>query len=271
MYGVNELDYHADRASLSVSGAKILTNEGPAAFAWERENPTFSDAFDFGSAAHAMVLGIGAELVVHEYDPKKVKSPKATNTWKAEQSEARERGAVLLLPDEYAVVRAMADRLMEHKVASQLLGEGEPEVSAYAVDPDTGVMRRGRVDWLGPRIVTDYKTAAGSVHPRNLSGRYGTVRKWGYDRQAAWYLDLLRDCGHPATHFAFIFQAKAAPYSVTVAVVPEDQLHEARSLNADALRIFRDCTDSGDWPDVVPDDSWAAIDLYEQTYYLETA
>lgn len=263
--GIDEQEYHRDPTSLSVSGAKILTDEGPAAFRWAQDHPRHSDAFDIGSAAHALVLGVGAPIVEVPHDDWRTKAAQA------ERDLAREDGCTPLLTKDYAVVRAMADKLSEHTTAMRLLSEGRPEVSIYAPDERTGVMRRGRVDWLHPSLVVDYKTTAGSVHPTALAGRYGTVRKWGYDRQAAWYLDLLRDLGHPALGFAFIFQAKAAPYSVTVATVDDDDLWEARDKNADALTLFAACTESGIWPEPVPTDSWARLSLTQQTYIEESA
>ncbi len=103
----------------------------------------------------------------------------------------------------------MAERLSEHRLAMQLLGAGEPEVSAYAVDEATGVTARGRFDWLGPAVLTDYKTTPQRRSARPI-GRYGAIKKWGYDKQAAWYTDLARDLGHPASAFAFIFRMEGA-------------------------------------------------------------
>jgi hypothetical protein len=264
---VPEAEYHADRLSLSVSGAKLLL-KAPAIFRHRLEHPEHKDVFDFGSAAHALVLGVGAELVVHQYDVDKVKSPKSTNAWKAQQAEVREAGAVLLLPDEHAAVTAMADALSSHTLAMRLLSEGQPEVSAYAPDEATGVMRRGRFDWLGAAVLTDYKTCV-SANPRDWSGRYGVISKLRYDAQAAWYLDLARDLGHPAAAFAFVAQEKEPPYLVSVVYVDDADLWQARDDNAAALALFRDCTAAGRWPGYLPDDAAALVSLTDQTYRIE--
>lgn len=236
--------YHSDPESLSVSGAKTLL-KAPALFKWQRDHPAPpKDIFDFGTAAHALVLGVGCELVVHECDAEKVKSPKSTAAWKEQQAKVRAAGNVLLLPEEHAAVVAMADRLAEHETATRLLSEGRPEVLAYCPDEATGVMRRGWFDWLGPAILTDYKTAA-SVEPWAFAG---AVAKYGYHMQAAWYLDLARDLGHPAEAFAFICQEKTAPYLVEVYDLDADAIARGRELNRRALERFRDCRESGIWP-----------------------
>src|SRR3954471_5458063 len=96
---IPELAYHADcvsEGSLSCSGAKkLLPPSCPALFKWERENPPPPKRqFDFGHAAHKLVLGVGPELVG-------VDAPDwRTNAAKAQRDEARARGAVPLLVHE---------------------------------------------------------------------------------------------------------------------------------------------------------------------------
>lgn len=250
--GVDELEYHAHRSSLSHSGAKLILRS-PAHYHWALDHPAYKDVFDFGSAAHARVLGVGSEIVVHEYDAEKVKSPKSTNAWKVEQAEVRKRGGVLLLPDEYAVVGAMADQLASHRLAMRLLSEGQPEVSAFAPDEETGVLRRSRFDWLGANILTDYKTAVSS----EPSAFVRAAANYGYHSQHAWYLDLAGDLGHPAQAFAFIVQEKEPPYVVTVIELPTDLVDVGRVRNRIALQRYRDCVESGHWPGYVSDDDFA--------------
>lgn len=262
VHDLDEATYHADRNSLSVSGAKVLL-KSPALFKHQQDNPVQRDVFDYGSAAHALVLGVGMESIyvtpLEEF---------RTNVAKAEKEEARRVGLSVVTPSEWEQICAMADRLSEHTLAMRLLSEGEAEVSAYAVDEATGVMRRGRFDWLGTSVLTDYKTCA-SANPRDLAGRYGAVAKYGYDQQAAWYTDLARDLGHPAAAFAFIFQEKAAPYQVTVAYIDDTDLADARAHNRAALERFRDCTAAGLWPAYLPSDTAARLSLTDQTYFEE--
>lgn len=258
---VPEADYHADRGSLSVSGAKTIL-KAPALFRWQQDNPVHKDVFDIGTAAHKLVLGVGTPIVTIDADSWRTKAAQEA------RDDARANGETPLLAADAARVQAMADALSSHTLAMRLLSDGRPEVSAYCEDKATGVTRRGRFDWLGANVLTDYKTAASS-DPRDLAGKYGAVKKWGYDQQAAWYTDLARDLGHPAAAFAFIFQMKEPPYLVTVAYVDDADLWDARARNAHALERFRDCTESGVWPGYLPDDTAALIDLSMPTYTEE--
>ncbi len=235
---VDERSYHTDLTSLSVSGAKVLL-KAPALFRWQQDHPVHKDVFDFGSAAHALVLGAGMESIyVTPLDEFR------TNAAKAEKAEARRVGLSVVTPAEWLTVCDMADVLATHETAMRLLSDGKPEVSAYARDEATGVMRRCRFDWLGSRILTDYKSTR-SADPWSFGG---DVAKFGYHLQAAWYLDLARDLGHPAEAFAFIAQEKEPPYLVEVYDLDEPALARGRELNNRALERFRDCTESGIWP-----------------------
>ena len=257
---IPEADYHADRDSLSVSGAKVIL-KAPALFRWQQDHPVHKDVFDFGTAAHALVLGVGAPIV-----------PVDSDSWRGKyaqqlREEAREAGNVALLEKDYERVQQMAEALKSHRLAMRLLSEGRPEVSAYAEDEATGVIRRGRFDWLGPTILTDYKTAVSSEPNAFVKA----AANFGYHMQAAWYADLARDLGHPADAFAFIAQEKEAPYLVTVIELPPELVAIGRDRNRRALERFRDCTESGYWPGYVPDDTFAQPAaprwaLYDQEY-----
>lgn len=244
---IPEGEYHSDRNSLSVSGAKVLL-KAPALFKWQQDHPVHRDVFDFGSAAHALVLGAGMESIyvtpAEEFRTKEAK---------AEKAEAQRVGLSIVTPSDWLKVCDMADALSSHRLATHLLSEGKPEVSAYALDEPTGVIRRGRFDWLGSTILTDYKTALTSEPTAFVKAAVN----FGYHMQAAWYTDLARDLGHPAEAFAFIVQEKEAPYLVTVIELPTELVAIGRARNRRALERFRDCTESGLWPGYIPDDTFA--------------
>lgn len=259
--------YHSHRDSLSSTGAKSLL-KSPKRFHWERNNVAFKKVFEFGSAAHQKVLGSGPEIRAIPDDLLASNGAASTKGAKEFIAAARAEGAIPLKSAEVKQIDDMATELATHRLASELLSVGRPEVSAYALDEATGVLRRGRFDWLHPSLLVDYKSVASS-HPTAISGRYGVIAKLGYHLQAAWYTDLARDCGHPGDGFAFIFQQKEAPYEVTVAFIEEDDLAAARALNRQALEIFRDCTESGIWPGAVPDTTAARVSIEMPTYTEE--
>ncbi len=250
-----EDEYHAHEGSLSVTGAKTLL-KAPALFKWQQDHPVHSDVFDVGSAAHKLVLGVGAELSVYDGD-----------SWRSKAAQefrdtTRAAGKVPLLKADHDRVQAMADKLSEHTLAMSLLSDGQPEVSSFCVDDETGVLRRARFDYLRDDLIVDYKTAASSDPQefRNSAARYG------YFQQHAWYLDLAHDLGHSARGFLFIVQMKEPPYLVSVVELTARAVDRGRELNHRALERFRDCTAADLWPgygdDITPIDlpAWAYYD-----------
>ncbi|HJR88616.1 MAG TPA: PD-(D/E)XK nuclease-like domain-containing protein [Aeromicrobium sp.] len=250
IHGLDEAEYHAHPTSLSVSGAKVLL-KSPARYKWEREHPVHKDVFDFGTAAHKLVLGVGADLEVIHHDDWRTKAARE------ERDAARAAGKTPILRGDYDTVQAMADRLSEHRTAMALLSEGKPEVSAFCADEATGVMRRARFDWLNEDMLTDYKTAASSEP--DAFGR--AAHSFGYHMQAAWYLDIARDLGMEPRGFVFIVQEKTAPHEVTCIELTRDAVDLGRLRNQAALERFRDCTESGIWPGYAPDDRIVSTDL----------
>lgn len=253
---VPEAEYHADRASLSVSGAKLIL-KAPALYRHRLDHPTTSDAFDFGTAAHALVLGAGASM-----------EPVAADDWRSktardERDRIRAEGAVPLLTKDYQRVRDMADALSSHTLAMRLLTGGRPEVSAYAVHEPTGVLRRCRYDYLAARHATDYKTTA-CAEPGAFAA---ACARYGYHQQAAWYLDVADALGQPLDAFAFIAQEKEPPYLVTVVELDDAAIRRGRELNDRALERFRDCTASGIWPGYQAADTYARIALPRWAFY----
>lgn len=244
--GLDEQTYHADPVeggSLSVSGAKTLLT-CPAKFDWNRRNPPEpSQAFSIGHAAHALVLGVGAEIVeVKEKDWRKADAQQA-------KKDALAEGKTPLLTKDVEMVHAMAAALKKKRIPSLLLGgNGTPEASLFSRDT-SGLMLRGRVDWLPEpadrMIVADYKTAV-SADPKAFDK---PAADYGYHMQAAWYSDLIAELGLASeVAFLFVVQEKEPPYEVSVIQLDEIDLAIGRWQNRMAIEIYQECTESGVWP-----------------------
>lgn len=263
---MDEQDYHADPVpggSLSSSGArKLLPPSCPAIFKYERDHgQPHKPEFDFGHAAHQLVLGVGPDLHVVDAEDYRTKAAKA------ERDEAYARGAVPLLLHEFDTVQAMARALRAHPRAAEVFAEGgAAESSLFWVDQETGVRCRARLDWLSDRIV-DYKTTT-DVSPAAISR---TVDKFGYHLQADFYLSgaVELDVVAPDAPFLFVFQAKTPPYLVTVVELDETALRIGHERNRLARQIYRDCTESGVWPAYSDDIETISLPAYAERRYIE--
>lgn len=245
VHAMPEEDYFAATYALSSSGAKDIL-DCPARFRWKQQHPVLKGEFDYGSAAHKLVLGSGPPIAVVDADSWR------TNAAKAARDDARAAGAIPLLLKDLAHVTAMADAIRAHPLAAALFDpeSGLPEQSLFWHDAEFDIERRARLDWLpdprGGRLhIGDYKTAA-SASPDAIRRAVGD---WAYHVQRAWYCEAVRACGlddDPA--FIFVFQEKTAPYLINVV-----QLDPAAIISGDiacraACEMFRDCTKTDLWP-----------------------
>ncbi|MFE2911298.1 PD-(D/E)XK nuclease-like domain-containing protein [Kitasatospora indigofera] len=252
VYEMTNEEYHRDPVpggSLSSSGARKLLAPGcPARFRHDQLNGQASnEAFDFGHAAHLMVLGEGADLYVVDADGWTTKAARA------ERDEARAGGLVPILQHQYQQVQAMAAAIRRHPIAGGMFNHlyGSPEQSLFWQDVPTGVWRRARLDWLpdetdGRMIVADYKTTI-SADPESISR---SVHNYGYHQQAAWYLDAVRalDLANSSAVMVFVFQEKTPPYLVNVVQLDQAAMRIGRERNRRAIAAYQACIESGRWP-----------------------
>jgi hypothetical protein len=245
--------YHTDPiqgGSLSSTGArKLLDPSCPAAYRYWADHPEeHKKTFDYGQAAHALVLGAGRGIAVVDAADWRTKAAREAR----EAAYAEDR--VPLLVHEHEQVVAMAAALRDHPIAGPLLDpdSGRAEQTLVWRDQATGVMRRAMLDWLpdpgdGRLIVPDYKTAA-KVDPESLRK---AMHQHGYYQQAPWYLDGVRALdlhGGIDPAFVFVFQAKDPPYLVTIGQPDPDALLWGSRRNREAIATFAHCTATGHWP-----------------------
>ena len=145
----------------------------------------------------------------------------------------------------------MAEAIRKHPTAAALLDptRGTAEQSGFWVDPESGVWRRVRFDWLpdatGRLIIPDYKTAECS----SPSAFRRAAATYGYHQQAAWYMDaaLALDLAETVS-FVFIVQEKAAPFLTSVIELDSTALRAGRDANRRAIDIYAECTATDHWP-----------------------
>lgn len=266
IYDLTNEEYHADRGSLSSSGARLLLPPScPALFRHAQDNPQEpKKTYDLGSAAHKLVLGEGPDLVRIDADEWR------SAAVKAEVAAVRDEGGIPLKPADYQQVHDMADALRRHPVAAALFdpARGKPEQSLFWRDRPTGVMRRARFDWLpdarsGRLIIPDYKTCR-SAEPTALAR---SVQEFGYHQQDDWYRAAARalDLADDSAAFVFVCQEKTPPYIVTVVEMDAEARRIGAARNRRAIETFAECTAGGNWPGYSDEiaylslPTWAAI------------
>ncbi|MGI5223248.1 PD-(D/E)XK nuclease-like domain-containing protein [Nocardia sp. CA-290969] len=261
--GVPDEVYHADRASLSSSGARRLSEISPWHWKYEQDHPTTKskDHFDLGKAVHTLVLGTGAPLVdlgVDEIRTKEAKTQRQAE-WDA--------GRVPLRSKDYQRARDMADAVMANRHAQQLLASGEPELSAWYRDPVSRVMLRARPDWThwvdrNTAILVDVKKSTAPTPEVFRS----SVLDFGYFRQQPWY-QAAWDWFGIDTEFVFIVVCDAPPHPVYAVRLKQSAVELGARLNRRDISLYAECRRSGIWPH--DGDPLHEIDLPSRAYYTQ--
>ena len=254
-------EYHRSPA-LSASGmGKILDPGCPALFRYEREHPAPpSKVFDFGHAAHRLVLGAGEEIAIIDAPDYKTDAARSDRDW------ARGQGLIPMLPEEFAKAKAMADAVRSHPLASALFQGGRPKQSLFWEDPRTGVPLRARLDWLSDKgasrlVVADYKT----ITAVDLDTIEKSIAKYNYHVQNAQYVEgtTRLGLGGEDTAMVFVFQAKTPPYLVRTVQLDMDTARIGRAKRRAAIDVFRDCMKSGHWPGY-DDTTYASLPIWAE-------
>ena len=233
----------------------------PAAAKIERED---TPSLVFGRAVHALALeGIEAFQARFQRGPdcgKKNKEDRAT--WADAIIRAENTGRQLLDNEDYDRVFACAAAVKAHPVAAKLLTGGVREQTLLWDDYDTGLSCKARPDVLPDEktsTLIDLKTTSDA----SAKGFSRSVIKYGYARQAAFYLDGLNwTCGGAVKvsgrgkydHFIFIAIETAPPHMAACYLLDEPFLEYGRAEYQRLLRVEEKCRAKGAYPAYIADE-----------------
>ena len=182
---------------------------------------------------------------------------------KAGKEQARQIEAAGQIPITQALWnKAMGVRLAvaQNSIASSLLSSGEPEVSIFEQDEETGLAIKGRLDWIRPDgTVVDVKTiGAGKAGPQEFAKQ---VASFKYHLQAAHYSALAM-----SDSFVFLVIEREPPYLIATYRIDQAALTEGENLRRRALRLVADCDKSGDWPGYTPEMQTLSLPTWAFSY-----
>jgi exodeoxyribonuclease VIII len=222
--------YHAHAA---ISKSKLdLINKSIAHFLHNaREEKTY---FNFGSAVHDAILL--PELFEKNYvcmpETIKIRRGKEWDAFKAANADK-----TILTADEYDLARTMRDRILSHKICSNIFTDGEPEHSYFdeiSVDGVT-VQRKCRPDFVSKSCLIDIKT----TQDASYDAFKRAILKYRYHVQAAWYLDVVNSVlGTEIDTFIFVAIEKEAPFPIAVYMLDRESLDLGRKQYEDNLKTY---------------------------------
>lgn len=212
----------------------------------QREPQEPTPAMLLGTAIHSAVLephSFANDYVVFPKIDRRTKEGKAYY----DELVAQASGRTIISADDYATCVSIQDNVRRHPAAQVLLNDGEPELSVYWRDEQTGVLCKCRPDWMNYKANTiiDVK----STDDASPAGFQKSIVKWGYHVQAAWYLDGVKAAtGHAPKAFIFAAFEKTRPFATAFYYADEDMIELGRQLYRERLDVFAACLKNNSWP-----------------------
>jgi len=236
--------YHED-AAFSSTDVKMVSNKSLAH--WIGNVRKESHAFDLGSSVHALLLEPEKDLVIRGPETRRGKA------WAELKEEADTGGKILLTEADFDLASDMAESCLKNEMANHLLTNSDllAEASFFATDPDIDVPLKTRPDGLlrNSGIVIDIKTCQ-DASPRGFEK---SVRSFGYDLQAAFYLHVLNLNKVKVKNFIFICIEKDKPHVVACHELSEMYLRHAHNRVIETLIKMKTAIDTNDFGTGYPD------------------
>ena len=215
--------------------------------------PEESEPMSLGDALHAAILEprrFAREFVL-EPDPAEVApgnvKPRATKAYRDAVAEIEAAGVAVLRLDAWASIQLMKTAIESHPLAAKALERAPERELAMLWDRD-GRPCRGRLDAAGDRLVIDLKTTRSL---RDFSPF--AVTKYGYHRQAAWYVDGAHRLGRDVEHYLAIAVENSAPYDVGVFTFDAGLLSYGHDDCEELVAKLAKCERSNVWPGQFPE------------------
>jgi len=257
-YGIDAERYHSDpceRPSISASLATILTNQTPAHayLAHPRLGGAKRDStrsMDHGTLCHALMLGIGQEIVPIYADDFKTKAARE------ERDAVRESGKLPILASEYEEAMR-STRLIREKLADRgVVLNGKSEVVAVweeALADGRKVLCRAMMDHL---ILAKGKVYDLKFSGKNLGKVGDSFTDFGYEIQEEVYHRALAKLVPELvgrTDLEFLFCETEAPYCIR-RIAGDGQMRDlGRRKFKRALYTWADCLERDSWPEYSPE------------------
>lgn len=243
--GVSFADYHAIDAASS-SALREIRAGCPAMVPWKRAHPEEdTDATIVGTAAHMMLLQ--PDLFDSTYAFKPDGMSFATKEGKAWRDDPVRAGKKVISAGQSALVRGVVEAVEGHAVACAAVRNAHAaEATVVWIDSDTGLLCKGRPDFYDDGFIYDFKTTVKADPARFAYAAF----LMGWFHQLAWYRTGMEAGGFGARGGRILAVHSQPPHSfrVNCAEVKDATLDVCAMENEAALRVYRECKESGEWP-----------------------
>jgi len=241
--------YHAS-PELSRSTASALLKTSPAHVKHNMDNPSpKTSALLMGGCFHTAVLE--PEKLDYEFGEKPNEidgNGPRTNAYKEAlaEIEAEYPERQWLNSSEYNTCMEMAASCLDHPVVSAYLAEVDSIIEGTGFFQCEGAECKVRPDYFlpGADVVMDLK----STQDASKKGFAKSVRQFGYDFQACFYMEGLRRLGHSPKQFIFVAVEKKPPYNIGVYTLRGADIERHREDMRRACQLWTQCVSNKVWP-----------------------
>lgn len=255
-----ELDDDHYRASVGINASSLADVRRSPAHYYAHQilgiGRETTPAMEFGSLVHSAIL---EPHTLHEkyindqefveaviQDKPDTKSPRATKVYKDLVNNAKLQGKTVLTDKDFTSMSNIVDAVYSHQTAKNILNNGHPEKVLYAQDPDTGLLLKGKMDFiLSDGYVVDVKTTKDASRAEFTKSLFN----YNYYVQAAFYLHIAKlSLGQSFKNFLFICIEKDEPHQVAIYTPDEGALDAGERVFKRDLRILSECYEKNQWP-----------------------
>lgn len=273
---IEEMPMQVYREWRAVSASDLKNFRRSPAYA-KLNPPIDGDSLEWGTAVHCAVLEPHALETRYGIDPEKPGVGGYPAGWRNTKEYKEQRAALLAQPGIVGLLtREQVGQLQQivGNVATNDVGKllhelpGTRETSLFVDDPEFGVQRKIRPDWLIPKAAmsVDVKTAR-DWRPSAFSR---ACVQHGYHLTAAFYLDTLAMLDHVLVdHYVFLVIASDAPFEVAAYTLDHDSVEQGRAEYRKALAGWSRCVETGIWPGGADKIQELRIPEYAIDYYQE--
>jgi hypothetical protein len=200
-----------------------------------------TDAMRLGSITHRALLEPETMDGAFHVKPDGMKF--STKDGKAWQDDHGDRP--IISTGEFARMAAMRTAVWNHKAARKFLEGAQRERCLFGQD-GKGTLRKARLDLIpaSGNALADLKTCASASEFQMAK----SMDKLGYNRQAAFTLDLCKLLQMEFHHWFLICVESAPPFDVVVYPVDPAAIQVGHNEIEGAIQTYRHCMETGKWP-----------------------
>jgi hypothetical protein len=246
--GLHKISFSEYMAIDACSSHRLgLLSKSPAHLKHEINTPREeTQALKIGKAIHAAILE-PSEFVNHFVQMPKLDARTKEGKAKRDDFLAIHSRSTILSEDEYRQVMNIGVAVRSHKIVSNLLNTTtHTEISGFFKDKETGIECKMRADAICAKhgLIWDIK----STDDASPTSFESSIFKFGYHRQAAFYLNGANALGLNIKHFLIVAAEKTAPFACAVYRLSDEAIELGREENAVLITKYARCVEANEWP-----------------------